>query len=219
MRQIKPIFSLVIEISPYEFAKEEYPTPNVSKYEAPEAWTAYWKYCLGDANLVDIEPICAGSYHVYLSELLDKNLSIILDKQLQEPDLVLFYGGVVLLEEHNLIIEPQCCADLKNHEDWNHFFAEKPKSWELIWIGHPWIYGRFKDGLFQITTYTEEPTEAIKDSDIKYCFTLTDAELALDNLLQQVELQELRFSKVLSENLSYKEAKQYAYTVFHEPHQ
>ncbi|PON10658.1 hypothetical protein C2W62_48915 [Candidatus Entotheonella serta] len=60
-----------IEISPYDYANQEYESPKPSGWEDPEAWHQYWIQCISDKGLDSLKPIEPGSYFVDIQTIGD----------------------------------------------------------------------------------------------------------------------------------------------------
>jgi len=142
-------FIIALEISPYSFAKKEYKLPKGTKLEKPSEWNDFWKKCLSDSPLKELYAVELGSYFVNIKDITDVQLSIIIDKELEDinmenfkEEVSAFEGGLVIKKENEVLLTPSCCGDLTNFQEW--FGIEKSANfdWQQIWIGHPWIFYR-----------------------------------------------------------------------------
>ncbi len=138
-----------IEINPYEFSNTEYDSPNGSSKEMPEAWDKFWRKCLSDKNLENLQPIRIGSYLVDINLITNAELKEILKSELKEVDLENYEeqvgricGGIVVKINNEFPIEPTCCGDIGNISEWERIFKEENHEWEQLWIGHPWVFYR-----------------------------------------------------------------------------
>ena len=99
-----------IEISPYDYSKNEYTYPDTISAAAPRAWNNFWLKCLSDSNLENLEPIRLGSYLVDLQTISSENLTVILKKKLAEIDINdvenqvgKLVGGIVVSLENEIV--------------------------------------------------------------------------------------------------------------------
>lgn len=150
----------VIELNANEFTEYEYPFPNGSCNELPEDWRLYWKKCLKDSNLVNLDQIIIGEPFVDISTISDEELKIIIQHQLKDTNIddveeILSFEGGVVVSYDGVNITPQCCTSINDFENWQKIIYEKPKDWQQVWIGHPWIFSRFKDNHIEFSDYVE----------------------------------------------------------------
>ncbi len=164
---MKIIYS--IELSPYSYSKEEYQYPNKSSKELPKEWTEYWYKCLADSGIKNLQPIKTGSFFVDLDTIDDEELAIIVKKEIEkisedlseeelsnlEESVHCIEGGIVIIDENNVIIEPRCCTDLGDLSGWEDIFSKEENNWEQLWIGHPWIYYKKTTEFIEFSAYTE----------------------------------------------------------------
>ena len=144
----------VVELEPGRFAVQQRATPTLSGEEAPGDWDRYWTACLADAGIVGLRPLRPGSWHVrtlHLTDIavLERIIRGLLPmwggtEALSGPhaDPVLS-GGCALVSEGNVVIEPMCCGDLGNVDDWREAAEYRGSEWQMLWIGHPWLSVRF----------------------------------------------------------------------------
>ncbi|MXS70082.1 hypothetical protein [Chryseobacterium binzhouense] len=150
----------VIEIDPFGFSKEGYEIPELSCSSNPEDHYERWQKAIKTLNL-DLNPIEKGSYFVDIEHIDDKNLKIILkvifeDVEIEGTDfLASFNGGLILMENNEILIEPTCCCDLENLKNWEYVFENDSSEWSQLWIGHPWIFYKKENGKIQFSDYTE----------------------------------------------------------------
>lgn len=154
------IISAVIELAPSDFAKQEYHSPNGSRFEYPKEWNEYWQKSLADAELINVQEIIDGLGMIDITTIELTELMIILKNHLQDVDtnnvdeIHPLEGGIVIQQEEKSIV-PQCCVSLSDYKAWEAFLEEKPQEWSEIWIGHPWIYARIVQGQIEISEYCE----------------------------------------------------------------
>jgi len=136
-----------IELEPWNFAKEGRHSPGkVSDTE----WEDYWLACLGDAGITGLEMIQPQSWFVDASTINGKNLEIILEKALQDYDpdtppaeyINCISGGLALLIGDTVMIEPECCGDLGDVQEWKAAASRLGNAYMDLWIGHPWLLTR-----------------------------------------------------------------------------
>jgi hypothetical protein len=172
-----------IEISPFNYSKNEYAYPNTTSAAAPSQWNSFWLKCLADSNLGGLKPIYEGSYLVDIETINFDELSEIIKKELAEIDsddiadqIVQLCGGVAIELDNKIIITPSCCGDLGNLSGWEDIFSSALGVWQQIWIGHPWIFYKRVNGSVEISDYTDLNLEDFKD--IKAIYTLPENALA-----------------------------------------
>jgi hypothetical protein len=155
-----------LEITPWGYTDKEYDLPKGSKMELPEEWSKNWYKCLSDRGLQNLVPIEFASYFIDITTISDFELKVIIQKQLQEIELEEnmeyeeyvrpLYGGIVIKENNKIIIEPQCCSDLNDLEEWLDIFNHNEYEWHQLWIGHPWIFYRKQNGYIEFSNYCED---------------------------------------------------------------
>jgi len=159
-----------IEISPYDFANSEYEYPNGSSAELPNEWDKFWKKCLADKNLENLNSIRKGSYLVDINSIKKLELKEILKSELKEVELDDFeeqigkiYGGIVMKTKDKFPIEPTCCGDIGNLYEWEEIFESANADWKQLWIGHPWIFYRKANNEIEFSDYYEANIDEIKN--------------------------------------------------------
>lgn len=133
-----------IEIEPWDYAKNEYESPSVSKVENPKAWSDFWYKCISDSNLQNLQPIELGSYLVDINKIGEPELKTIIEKEIKGVDLSDFQeyvgqiiGGIVVLENEKIVLEPTCCGDISDIHNWEEIGNAELNKWTQLWIGHP----------------------------------------------------------------------------------
>lgn len=159
-----------IEISPYDFANSEYEYPNGSSAELPDEWDKFWKRCLADKNLENLNSIRKGSYLVDINSIKKSELKEILKSELKEIELDDFEeqvgricGGIVIKIKNKFPIEPTCCGDIGNLYEWEEIFENSDTNWKQLWIGHPWIFYRKANNEIEFSDYYEANIDEIKN--------------------------------------------------------
>ncbi|MBD0404520.1 hypothetical protein [Flammeovirga sp. EKP202] len=174
-----------IEIEPWDYSKNEYDLPSKTKAEDPEAWSNYWLKCISDSNLQNLKSIAPGSFLVDMKTVGDFELKVILEEKLQDLDpseieecLGRISGGIVIVENDNIIVEPNCCGDLSDILNWEEIGNASFNKWTSLWIGHPWIYFKRTDKYISISDFTEKNLEEFKSISEKH--KLSEEELVAE---------------------------------------
>lgn len=205
-----------IEIKPWDYTENEYESPSVSKAENPKVWSDFWYKCISDSNLQNLKPIALGSYLVEMNNIGDAELKTILKKELEEIDLPDFkeyvgqiIGGIVIIENDKIIIEPTCCGDISDIQNWKEIENAELEKWNQLWLGHPWIFYKRTKNHIAFSDYTDYNLEDFKDISEKHRFSEQEllSEIKLNRNIQ-IEF-ENRISKILRE-LEIKDANETA---------
>jgi hypothetical protein len=187
----------VLEIEPLDFSENNYEYPKKTVAEVPNEWHEFWLKSISDSNLENLKPIKKGSYFVVIDTISDKELEIIVttylkDINLQDYENMLnsFFGGIVLKEEDEIIILPQCCGDLSDHNGWEKIEKSLSHKWEQLWIGHPWVYIRKQNEKVEFTEYTEYDKNI---EDLKILYTMPQEVIISE--MKNVNKQLINFQK------------------------
>ena len=141
----------VVELFPSRFATHPRAWWEGVAVQGVEERHRYWLECLSDADLVGLEPVERGSWHVALPELSDSDtLAKILNAHMKEQGglqgletsehIRPLEGGIALrCRSHELLIEPSCCTSLRDYEEWRAAARYRESEWAMLWIGHPWL--------------------------------------------------------------------------------
>ena len=195
-----------IEIEPWDYTENEYESPSVSKVENPKAWSDFWYKCISDSNLQNLQPIELGSYLVDINKIGESELKTIIKKELKNVDLSDFQeyvgqiiGGIVVLENEKIILEPTCCGDISNIQNWEQVGNAELNKWTQLWIGHPWIFYKRTDNYIAISDYTDYNLEDFTDISEKNKFSEQEllSEIKISRK-SQIEF-ENRISKILNQ--------------------
>ena len=156
----------VIELEPGTYSKKDKKLPE---HEDINGWSVYWKECLKESGITDLEPIVKSSWFVEITKIDEQNLKIILSKELEdydkdcniEEEISALIGGYVLVINDEVSILPSCCGDLSNIKDQEaavEYFGNEKKE---LWIGHPWLLVNGDKKWIEITQTAEygEPSK------------------------------------------------------------
>lgn len=192
----------VIEICPFRYSKEEYELPELPDPRSSEDLHERWKKAIATLNL-NLKPINRGSYFVNIETVDDENLKIILkvvfeDVEVEGTDfLSLFNGGLILMENNEVLIEPTCCSDLDNLKDWQYIFENASSEWSQLWIGHPWIFYKKENGKIQFSEYTELMLTELEN--IQSVFEVKESDLKIE--IHKMKAQQINFNNRIIELL------------------
>lgn len=195
---------IVIEINPYDFAKNEYESPMVSMEENPEACHSFWLKSISDSGLQNLEAIQKGSYLVDTTTINEAEWETILQQHLEEIEWD-FYddqigklsGGIAMLIDDHFMIVPECCGDIGMINDWEMIPENASTNWTQLWIGHPWIYYRRNGNHIEFSDYTELSLDDFKDTEQKFSIAETALKEQLLIIKQQHNELKSNFQKAL----------------------
>ena len=183
-----------IEISPYDYSKEEYECPNGSSAELPSEWNSYWLKCITDSNLGALRAIKEGSYFVDMETIDFPELEEIIKKELSEVEFDDFEeqisrlsGGIVVKIGGEVVTEPSCCADVGDLENWEGIFTSEVNVWHQLWIGHPWVLYRISAGTVEFSDYTDSNPDDLEHIAPKYSISKEDLALEVRNSREKQE--------------------------------
>jgi len=146
----------VLELEPCKFATHTRKSPCGTFWEVPEEWFCYWSDSLADSGITGLRPLRRGSWHVPTVNFdFSINLQQFLEMTFQEwggidslsdPDCKpVLNGGLALrCAASDLLIEPGCCADLGDANNWKGAAEYRGPGWQMLWIGHPWLSVRYQ---------------------------------------------------------------------------
>ena len=208
-------FILAIELSPVDYSKNDYQSPDGTFSEFPNEWNDYWLKCLSDSNLGHLFAIKKGSFLVDINTIDETALEEIIKLELSKYDedelstidfeeqLIGLCGGIVIKENNQLLIKPNCCGDLENLNEWKNIFVNDSNDWTHLWIGHPWIFYRKGNGIIEFSNYSDANLEDFHD--IHPVITLSELEMKIEfnKITQQHDSFEMKIRKIL-ENMSIK---------------
>lgn len=113
------------------------------------ACASHLQACRADAGLGDLSPLAPQSWQIPVSEFTGNALKILLDlidSEILPPDGREFDypasplpGGIALLRDEQLLVEPRCCCDLTSLEEWYQALDTQNHEGD-IWIGHAWLH-------------------------------------------------------------------------------
>ena len=115
---------------------------------------------------------------ITVSDLDDADLSILIQLELADAEITEnglehvgdFVGGLVIEIDDNTSILPTCCGSMSDYKNWVELLVQRPDEWTEIWIGHPWVFGRVKGELIQLTDYRDETMPPPDETLVKYEF-------------------------------------------------
>ncbi|SDL77934.1 hypothetical protein [Chryseobacterium taihuense] len=172
----------VIEIDPFRYSKEEYEIPELSSSPTSKENNERWRKAISTLDL-NLKPIQEGSYFVDIETIDDENLKIILkvifeNVEIEGTDfLSSFNGGLILMKNDDVLIEPTCCSDLENLKNWQYIFENDSAEWSELWIGHPWIFYKKENGKIQFSDYTEDMLSELES--IQSVFEVDEVDLQI----------------------------------------
>ncbi|MFO0592298.1 MAG: hypothetical protein U0441_32435 [Polyangiaceae bacterium] len=185
----------VIELEPGNFGScpDLGPGPRTVDQRA-----TYWRTCLACSGIVDLAPIQLGSWFVSVHDLtapfpLNKIIQLHLADEegpTASEDVCPLVGGFVLYHGSEPVLFPGCCGDLGNLEEWKSALAQRADSPTMLWVGHPWFFCWFEDGMFHIREEREyqkpEDPTTVRLTAESLQSAIAAADRALDDFLPRV---------------------------------
>lgn len=161
-------FLLVVEVPPWNFSERA--TPKVAGARMhPVPWEAYFTACMCDAGFPDCKSVSPGSHFVpALSIVRQPIMERIVRNELDECGIAGFpdsdgdvsddvgdrvgslSGGIAVVGPKGLLIEPQCCGELKDVSEWRGALSSNATA-GTIWVGHPELSFAAKNGVHTLT--------------------------------------------------------------------
>lgn len=165
-----------IEVSPFLYSDKNYELPKGTSKE----WNNLWLKCLSDKNITALNTIQKGSFLVDIDNINDANLEIIINKVLEDKDdseeleeqIGKLNGGIAIKNDNCFVIMPTCCGDIGNIIEWESIFDNNSNNWSQLWIGHPWIFYKRRNGIIEFSDYTDLNIEELKE--IKTVFSISE---------------------------------------------
>lgn len=173
----------VIEIDLFRYSKEEYEISELLSSPTSKENNERWRKAISTLDL-NLKPIQEGSYFVDIETIEDENLKIILkvifeNVEIEGTDfLSSFNGGLILMKNDDVLIEPTCCSDLENLKNWQYIFENDSAEWSELWIGHPWIFYKKENGKIQFSDYTEDMLSELES--IQSVFEVDEVDLQIE---------------------------------------
>ena len=140
------------------------------------AWRKYWTDCLADSGILGLSPLGDSNY-VPIDQLVEKaalkalicfqsTLRKKTPEQFLEPTALkehvdFLSGGYALVLSGQPQIYPSCCGDLGNLSDWKMAAENESSKWMEMWIGHPTISARFREGNMEFSALHEPSEEPV----------------------------------------------------------
>ncbi|QDV15461.1 hypothetical protein Pan153_00750 [Gimesia panareensis] len=180
----------VIEFFPPDFSREDRAMPTGGA--AREEWEPYWKSCLADSGIEGLNPIERGSCYVATSEISAEQLARALPVFLEDcgglaeledaESRPILSGGLALSAcRHGILVLPTCCSDIGDLENWQTAAGYTGQSWEMLWIGHPWLSMKFQDPWLVLSRPHEsgdpEARWTVDPTELQEAVTAAEAEL------------------------------------------
>ncbi len=181
-----------IEINPLKYSKEDFELPEIADYPDPEEY--FLKFTETASRLtLNFNEIQKGSNLVNIENIDDESLETIVVAKLTEvefddPDergfVLSFDGGIVLKKDDEVLIQPSCCGDMENIENWEKVIDNRSSGWAEMWIGHPWVLYKRKNGIISFSDYTEVNINEVKNVKIKFEVEETELKDELEKVMQ-----------------------------------
>lgn len=144
---------------------------------------------------------------IKITDLDDHDLSVLVKMEVYDADMHLhgnenvtaFEGGLVIAMTDGQVITHQCCGAISDYQNWVKFLTIQPTDWEEIWIGHPWLYGRVRDGIIQLSDFLDETKPPPKDevSAIKFQFELATFKRKMEAVISFLQQLKNRIKAIL----------------------
>jgi hypothetical protein len=164
----------VIEITPW-LLKDGLPDdPPEWATSSPNPQHAWWCHLMEEAGLGHVNSLGASQFVAVRDLRRPADLRFILQRffehNVQPPDSMVpeesasFAGGYALLGAGTPHLLPQCCGDLSDLSEWRDVLDDGSLDWQELWIGHPWVYARWRDGFLCISGFHEDgarPTDQL----------------------------------------------------------
>lgn len=187
----------VIEINPFKYSQEDYEIPELSDSSSSEERDDRWRKAISTLDL-NLKLIEEDSYFVDIETIDDENLKIILkiifddrDIDIEEENyLMLFDGGILLKKDNELLLEPQCCADLEDIKNWEYIFENSSSDWSQLWIGHPYVYYRKFEGKIEFSDYTDSMLRELEH--IQSVFEVDELDLQIE--ISKIKERQIHFN-------------------------
>ena len=185
----------VIEINPFKYSQEDYEIPDLSDSPTSKEQDVRWRKAISTLGL-HLKPIQEGSYFVDIEAIDDENLKIILkivvkDVEIEGNDfLSLFDGGLILMKNDVILIEPTCCVDLADLKEWEYIFENNSSDWSQLWIGHPWVFYKKESGKIQFSDYTEQMLSELEN--IQSVFEIDESDFQIEVI--KMKEQQIQFN-------------------------
>lgn len=200
---------LVLEVWPHWFSDRALPD-KVGSREHPAEWGRHFQECMADAGFPECEAITAGSHFVdaaavvsqpiirqlILRDLADANISSITELNARCPSeltehLAPLCGGLALVHEGRVLLQPECCGNLSDTESWVRVLRDTPESGE-VWIGHPPLAISFAGTSVTLTEQSER--RIVPD----YLSRVTMKTALLSQLVFTAEQRQMEFEEELT---------------------
>lgn len=186
-----------IEINPLKYSKEDFELPEITNYPNSEElflkWTETASRLIANSNeignysnLVDIKTIDDDSLQTIVAAKLSE---VEFDDPKDMGFVLSFDGGIILKKDDEVLIQPSCCGDIENAENWQKVIDNRSSAWAEMWIGHPWVFYKRENEMISFSDYTEANINEVKNVKIK--FEVEESEF--QNELEKVIQNQIRF--------------------------
>ncbi|MFN8674147.1 MAG: hypothetical protein U0457_18955 [Candidatus Sericytochromatia bacterium] len=218
-------FDIVIEFEPREFRDihESINEEEYDSYVSNGCWGKFYKSSLEKIGILNSNFIYDNSWLISIDEFnyndLKKLIKWYLNSKIKnDPDyndinnIILyeyslynfFNGGYCLKNNGDYVILPNCCCRFESITDWEKIINEKSLSWDMIWIGHPWIHYKIVDKMVIFSDYNEgrEITErfSVDENKLKKEIKLTKKKIK--NFIKLLSKILFELSKEMALNIS-----------------
>ena len=148
--------------------------------------------------------IAQGSFFVNIETLTEQDLYEILKNELknldpQDPEEQInsLRGGITILDNQTLILQPSCCGSLRDLIEWEAIFEIKSHNWQQLWIGHPWVFYKKEQNQIQFSDYTDLNLQDFKDIKPKFHYPYQELKKQIQTIRKQQNKFESRVAKIL----------------------
>lgn len=135
-------------------------------------WNDFYKKSLEKIGIFNVEFTENNSWFISINEFNDDNLKKLVKWDLnkrfnpeydefisayltKESLYSWFSGGYLLKNKDANLIHPKCCVGFEDFTDWENIKNKKNNVWEMLWIGHPWVFYKLEENRIIISEFTE----------------------------------------------------------------
>lgn len=158
----------------------------------------------GINNIDNLDPYAYSS--IKISDIDNSDLKILIEKELSDAEITVngteivgpFSGGLVMISSEGMVINHQCCGSISDFKNWKAVVEKSSEIWEQIWIGHPWIYMRTRNGILEFSDYIEHTGSLEVDLPVKIQVNLDEFTLALNQAIEEIMYFKKRIHEILN---------------------